>query len=306
MENTNDKTAVKMPEPEYPGPHIFTRDKAWNMAQLKAYGDARAEEARREAADEIGAMFGIGSAVRDMGTIRANYDNLRRRADCLSAVEREFFMEPGEPDADFPGVEPDDECMLNWGADPARYVTDFRAALAKIATQRTAGGDAVCDNCDGAGGWKTAEWVDPVSGPECEGVRCEVCEGTGKAPVAEAAVQADTENEVRERLARVFDADPHESLRGSQAAARIRAGKDCAAPTAQPTTDVQPVTRVDRFGNETRTWAAQPTPPDDELIRGFDRSLASMDSHDPQSFIDGAKWAEQNIRAALRQPGAKP
>lgn len=36
----------------------------------------------------------------------------------------------------------------------------------------------------------------------------------------------------------------------------------------------------------------------DELIRGFDRSLASVDAHDPQSFIDGAKWAEQRICAA--------
>lgn len=114
------------------------------IADLRAALATCAEEARREALDEIGAMFGIGSAGRDVHTIRANYENLRRRADCLSAVEREFFMEPGEPDSDFPDEEPDEKCMLNWGAEPARYVADFRAALAKIAAaQRTAGGDAV-------------------------------------------------------------------------------------------------------------------------------------------------------------------
>jgi hypothetical protein len=48
-----------------------------------------------------------------------------------------------------------------------------------LANQAIAG---KCPTCDGAGGWVTAEWTDPVSGPECEGERCEDCEGTGRAP----------------------------------------------------------------------------------------------------------------------------
>jgi hypothetical protein len=37
-----------------------------------------------------------------------------------------------------------------------------------------------CPACEGKGGWVTAEWTDPVSGPESEGERCGDCEGTGK------------------------------------------------------------------------------------------------------------------------------
>lgn len=34
-----------------------------------------------------------------------------------------------------------------------------------------------------------------------------------------------------------------------------------------------------------------------EKISGFERSLAATDAYDPQSFIDGAKWAEAKLAA---------
>ncbi|HJV52768.1 MAG TPA: hypothetical protein VJ652_14975 [Noviherbaspirillum sp.] len=47
-------------------------------------------------------------------------------------------------------------------------------------------------------------------------------------------------------------------------------------------------------------YAAAPQVAQEEgaRIRGFERSLASVDAYDPQSFIDGAKWAEKKLLAA--------
>lgn len=56
-----------------------------------------------------------------------------------------------------------------------------RAALTQQAAPQ-ASTKPQCDNCDGKGGWKTGEWVDPISGPECSYERCEVCMGTGREP----------------------------------------------------------------------------------------------------------------------------
>jgi hypothetical protein len=87
------------------------------------------EAGKQEMLDQVGALFGVGRDARNWGVIETNYRNLVRRTECLGAIEREFFMVPGEPDDDAPGIEPDDECLLNWGAAPAAYVEQFRAAL---------------------------------------------------------------------------------------------------------------------------------------------------------------------------------
>lgn len=86
--------------------------------------------------DEIGALLGVGTAARTMEIIRANIENMKRRSDCLRAVEWEFFTvkktydegdcEPGDEGTEY------DECLLNWGSDPAEYVEQFRSALASI------------------------------------------------------------------------------------------------------------------------------------------------------------------------------
>ncbi|MBS3670157.1 hypothetical protein [Vreelandella boliviensis] len=61
-------------------------------------------------------------------------NNVKGFAEQLHAIEREFFMVPGEPDEDYPDDEPDDECLVNcWGSTTEQYVEQFRAALARRA-----------------------------------------------------------------------------------------------------------------------------------------------------------------------------
>lgn len=72
--------------------------------------------------------FGIGRDVRTPAVLLANIENARRRSECLSAIEREFFTRAVEDDE---GDE-HDECPLNWGAEPTEYVQQFRQALANL------------------------------------------------------------------------------------------------------------------------------------------------------------------------------
>lgn len=61
-----------------------------------------------------------------------NFKNMKRFSELLHAVEREFFMVPGEPSSDpeDEGCEPDDECLVNsWGSTQEKYIEQFRAAL---------------------------------------------------------------------------------------------------------------------------------------------------------------------------------
>lgn len=75
----------------------------------------------------------IGSAARSLSTVMMNLSNLKRRAECLSAIERMFFTvtEEGDEEDDF---EPRDVCLLNWGHDPDDYVKAFGEALATRAS----------------------------------------------------------------------------------------------------------------------------------------------------------------------------
>ncbi|MGO3214807.1 MAG: hypothetical protein ACTIJ4_01755 [Halomonas sp.] len=59
-------------------------------------------------------------------------NNVNGFAEHLHAIEREFFMVPGEPDEDYPDAEPDDECLVNcWGSTTEQYVEQFRTALTR-------------------------------------------------------------------------------------------------------------------------------------------------------------------------------
>lgn len=82
--------------------------------------------------------FGIGAKARSIGILLGNVSNAMRRAECLAAIEREFFMVPGEVDEDYPDQEPSDECLLNWGHGPADYVESFREALRTITAAEAA------------------------------------------------------------------------------------------------------------------------------------------------------------------------
>jgi len=77
----------------------------------------------KRALDAIADVFGIGNATRTPSTILANVVNAKRRADCLSAIEREFFTKLVEDEDEGGMVE---ECQLNWGASPDEYVEQFR------------------------------------------------------------------------------------------------------------------------------------------------------------------------------------
>ena len=81
-------------------------------------------------------LIGIGELARSPSVLLEHMENTQRFSNYLSAIEREFFMVPGEP-GDEPGDEgavPDDDCLVNkWGAESVeQYVEQFRAALALI------------------------------------------------------------------------------------------------------------------------------------------------------------------------------
>lgn len=76
-----------------------------------------------------------------VSVLLVNFKNIIRFADLLHAIEREFFMVPGEP-SDEPediGSEPDDECLVNcWGSSKEQYIEQFRAALVTLTDKRSA------------------------------------------------------------------------------------------------------------------------------------------------------------------------
>lgn len=76
-------------------------------------------------------VFGL-SSNHELSTLLANIENTKRFSDLLHAVEREFFMVPGEPsgEPEDEGAPVDDECLVNcWGSTRAQYIEQFRAAL---------------------------------------------------------------------------------------------------------------------------------------------------------------------------------
>lgn len=85
--------------------------------------------------------FGIGEQARTPSTLMMCVSNVLRFSEMLHAIEREFFMVPGEPDEGYPDEEPQPECLVNcWGSTVPEYVEQFRAALEQRATATSAGG----------------------------------------------------------------------------------------------------------------------------------------------------------------------
>lgn len=81
-------------------------------------------------------LIGIGELARTPGALLEHLETTQRFSNYLAAVEREFFMVPGEP-GDEPGdegIEPDDDCLVNkWAAGSVEdYVEQFRTALMLI------------------------------------------------------------------------------------------------------------------------------------------------------------------------------
>ena len=88
--------------------------------------------------DEVFDLFDLGSRARGRNVL-VNIENCKRFTEYLWAVEREFFMVPGEPDEDYPDDEIEDVCLVNsWGSTQEKYIEQFRAALEKIKTGEAA------------------------------------------------------------------------------------------------------------------------------------------------------------------------
>ena len=103
---------------------------AWQARATIAAPAPASSAALSEALAQIGAILGPGE--NSLSTLLACIRNIKHFADCLDAVEREFFMVPGEPsdDPEDEGFEPSDECLLNrWGSTVEQYVERFRAAI---------------------------------------------------------------------------------------------------------------------------------------------------------------------------------
>lgn len=77
--------------------------------------------------EEIRKLFGIGDQAATPSTILTNIANSKRRADCLSAIERDHFTVE-VPDEDDP-EETFEDCLLNWGQNPEAYSDTFGEAL---------------------------------------------------------------------------------------------------------------------------------------------------------------------------------
>ena len=107
---------------------------AWHQMTL---GDVEAagRELRRQHND-LTSLYNVIGLHRSQSAhvLVHNFENIKRFSDYLDALEREFFMVPGEPsdepeDEGMPGA---DECLMQkWpAASTAHYVEQFRAALA--------------------------------------------------------------------------------------------------------------------------------------------------------------------------------
>lgn len=90
----------------------------------------------RQVYDLIGLSYSQPVSV-----LLVNFRNVIRFANLLHAIEREFFMVPGEPsdDPEDEGSDPDDVCMVNcWGSTEGQYIEQFRSALDTLNDKRFA------------------------------------------------------------------------------------------------------------------------------------------------------------------------
>ncbi|HDD9003681.1 TPA: hypothetical protein PBP70_000104 [Escherichia coli] len=77
-------------------------------------------------------QMGVGCDAPEF-SITTGLSNLRRFADTLHAIEREFFTKE-LPDEEHEG-ETFNECPLSWGMSVEQYVSEFRKCLAEVKTE---------------------------------------------------------------------------------------------------------------------------------------------------------------------------
>lgn len=120
-----------------------------NNGEYCLYDDYAALEARCAAlaAENAGLKTFKTAVYQQMGvgcdapefSITVGLSNLRRFADTLHAIEREFFTKE-LPDEEHEG-ETFNECPLSWGMSVEQYVSEFRKCLAEV---RASAVDEVC------------------------------------------------------------------------------------------------------------------------------------------------------------------
>ena len=106
----------------------------WIAEQGPLYGKPLVTYGDTATLQRIYELIGIAELARRPSQLLEHLETIQRFSNYLGAVEREFFMVPGES-GDEPGgegIEPDDDCLVNkWGAESEEhYVEQFRAALA--------------------------------------------------------------------------------------------------------------------------------------------------------------------------------
>lgn len=117
----------------------------WIEAQGPLYRKAPVLSGANAALQRVYDVIGLDYS-HDVSVLIENFKNIKRFADYLHAIEREFFMVPGDP-SDEPedaGSKPDDECLMNcWGSTQEQYVEQFRSALAYLASKAEPAGAGV-------------------------------------------------------------------------------------------------------------------------------------------------------------------
>lgn len=94
-------------------------------------------------------QMGVGCDAPEF-SITTGLSNLRRFADTLHAIEREFFTKE-LPDEEHEG-ETFNECPLSWGMSVEQYVSEFRKCLAEVRAQGVEmfADNLLCPDLDGA------------------------------------------------------------------------------------------------------------------------------------------------------------
>ncbi|EEC8458719.1 eae-like domain protein [Escherichia coli] len=111
---------------------IKQADAAVKLAHEK-FSELAAENAALKAfKTAVYQQMGVGCDAPEF-SITVGLSNLRRFADTLHAIEREFFTKE-LPDEEHEG-ETFNECPLSWGMSVEQYVSEFRKCLAEVRAQ---------------------------------------------------------------------------------------------------------------------------------------------------------------------------
>lgn len=124
---------------------LYARDGVYQSESVQGRWEAwQARASRDDTLAQVYDAFGIGEQARTPSVLMECVRNTIKFAQMLNAVEREFFMVPGEPDDEHPESQPDDECLVNrWASTVPEYIRQFRAALATRAARETAPNERV-------------------------------------------------------------------------------------------------------------------------------------------------------------------